>query len=244
MSAIIGIIVGLIAGLLVGGGVAFFARKRADGTSLQQAEEQASRILAEAESKQKLLLLEAKEETLKERQTLENELRERRAEVARVEQRLTQKEENLDRKADQIEKREQSLRDREASVDLADGHVEVRLFAAVGRDQAAHRDAPQLRRKLHPGHVREADAELHGQRGHQLVVRQQPHVERSSRAATHELGAGAHPQTGEVFFVDDISMSPTDAVHVWNPETLKAKLLPYEPNIFGGQRVVFQSPVD
>lgn len=57
-------------------------------------------------------------------------------------------------------------------------------------------------------------------------------------------GAGAHPQTGEVFFVDDISMSPTDAVHVWNPETLKAKLLPYEPNIFGGQRVVFQSPVD
>ena len=91
MSAIIGIIVGLIAGLLVGGGVAFFARKRADGTSLQQAEEQASRILAEAESKQKLLLLEAKEETLKERQTLENELRERRAEMARVEQRLTQK---------------------------------------------------------------------------------------------------------------------------------------------------------
>ena len=61
-------------------------------------------------------------------------------------------------------------------------------------------------------------------------------------AAVNNLSFDVFP--GEVFFVDDISMSPTDAVHVWNPETLKAKLLPYEPNIFGGQRVVFQSPVD
>lgn len=59
-----------------------------------------------------------------------------------------------------------------------------------------------------------------------------------------ERGAGAHPLTGEVFFVDNISKSPTDSVHVWNPETLKATLLPYEPNVFPGTRVVFQSPVD
>jgi len=136
MSAIIGIIVGLIAGLLVGGGVAFFARKRADGTSLQQAEEQASRILAEAESKQKLLLLEAKEETLKERQTLENELRERRAEVARVEQRLTQKEENLDRKLEAMEKRDQGIRDREARIEESRAEAEATRQRLLGEAEA------------------------------------------------------------------------------------------------------------
>ena len=116
MLAIIAIIVGLV-GLLVGAGAGFVARKRTDGTSLQQAEEQASRLIIEAESRQKELLLEAKEENLRLRNTLENEIRERRTEVQRIEQRLTQKEENLDRKTDALERREQSLRDREAQIE-------------------------------------------------------------------------------------------------------------------------------
>ncbi len=108
----IAIIVGL-AGLLVGAGVGYVARRRTVGTSLQQAEEQASRILAEAESRQKELLLEARDEALKLRAASEEEARERRAEVTRVEQRLIQKEENLDRKTEAIDRREQSIRARE-----------------------------------------------------------------------------------------------------------------------------------
>ncbi|MCC7364062.1 MAG: ribonuclease Y [Dehalococcoidia bacterium] len=116
MLAIIAVVVGLVA-LVIGVGVGFALRRRADGTSLQQAEEQASRVLAEAETRQKELLLEAKEENLKLRNTLDAEVRERRAEAARIEQRLTQKEENLDRKLESIERREQSLRDREESIE-------------------------------------------------------------------------------------------------------------------------------
>ncbi len=108
----IAIIVGL-AGLLVGAGVGYVARRRTVGTSLQQAEEQASRILAEAESRQKELLLEARDEALKLRAASEEEARERRAEVTRVEQRLIQKEENLDRKTEAIDRREQFIRARE-----------------------------------------------------------------------------------------------------------------------------------
>ncbi|MBE7517943.1 MAG: ribonuclease Y [Thermoflexaceae bacterium] len=108
----IAIIVGL-AGLLVGAGVGYVARRRTVGTSLQQAEEQASRTLAEAESRQKELLLEARDEALKLRAASEEEARERRAEVTRVEQRLIQKEENLDRKTEAIDRREQSIRARE-----------------------------------------------------------------------------------------------------------------------------------
>jgi len=106
------IIVGLV-GLLAGAGAGLMVRRRAEGTSLQEAEEQASRILAEAETRQKELLLGAKEETLGLRNSLETEMKERRTEAARVEQRLTQKEENLDRKVDALERREQSTRDRE-----------------------------------------------------------------------------------------------------------------------------------
>lgn len=116
MLAIIAIIVGLV-GLLVGAGAGYAARRRSVGTSLLVAEEQASRVLAEAESKQKELLLEAKEEALRLRNVAEQETREHRAEALRSEQRLTQKEENLDRKVEALEQREQQVRDRE-------GHIE------------------------------------------------------------------------------------------------------------------------
>src|SRR5512140_3505872 len=102
MLAIIAIIVGLV-GLLVGAAAGFMVRRTSVGTSLQQAEEQASRVLAEAESRQKELLLAAKEETLQLRNTSDSEIRERRSEVQRIEQRLIQKEENLDRKIEGLE---------------------------------------------------------------------------------------------------------------------------------------------
>src|SRR5262245_35057259 len=100
MGVVIAAIIAALVGLLVGAAAVYFTRKRSDGTAVLQAEEQANRVLAEAEQRQKELLLEAKEEDLKLRNTLETEMRERRAEVTRIEQRLTQREENLDRKGD------------------------------------------------------------------------------------------------------------------------------------------------
>src|SRR5690349_3872602 len=105
MPAVIAVIVGL-AGLAIGAAVGYYARRQSQGASLQQAEEQASRLLAEAESKSKDVLLEAKEEALCTRNTLEEELRERRAEAGRIEQRLVQKEENLDRKTEALDRRD------------------------------------------------------------------------------------------------------------------------------------------
>ncbi len=116
MSAILVVIVGLV-GLLVGVAAGYLVRRRSVGASSLVAEEQSRRILSEADTKQKEIVLEAKEEALKVRNTLEGELRERRTEVARIEQRLTQKEENLDRKTEGLDKREQSTRDRAAKVD-------------------------------------------------------------------------------------------------------------------------------
>lgn len=136
MLAVIAIIVGLIVGLLVGALAGFMARKRSDGTSLQQAEEQASRILAEAESRQKELVLEAKEQTLTLRNSVETEVRERRTEAARIEQRLAQKEENLDRKTEALEKREQAVRERGDQIDALRTEAE----------ELRHRQATELER--------------------------------------------------------------------------------------------------
>jgi ribonuclease Y len=81
------------------------------------AEMKASRIVAEAERRQKETLLEAKEEAIRLRSQAEGDLRERRNEVQRLERRLTHKEENLDRKLESLERRDRSLVNKEKNLD-------------------------------------------------------------------------------------------------------------------------------
>lgn len=138
------IIVGL-AGLLVGAAVGYAIRRRNDVTSLQAAEDQANRIRVEAESEHKELLLKAKEETLQMRNALEEEVRERRAETARLEQRLIHKEENLDRKVDVLDRREEQLKHRESEIERIRAEAEdfrsrqaseIERIANLTRDEA------------------------------------------------------------------------------------------------------------
>ena len=77
-----------------------------------------------AEAKKKESLLEIKEESIKNRNELEKETKERRAELQRYEKRVLSKEEALDKKSDAIEKREagfaakeEQLKQREAKVE-------------------------------------------------------------------------------------------------------------------------------
>ena len=142
------VIVGLV-GLLAGAGAGLLVRRRTEGASLQQAEEQASRILTEAETRQKELLLAAKEETLTLRNSLEAELKERRTEAARVEQRLTQKEENLDRKVEALEGREQSVRDRETQAErLRTEAEEIRQRQATELERVSNLTVDEAREQL------------------------------------------------------------------------------------------------
>ncbi|MFN0094548.1 MAG: ribonuclease Y [Dehalococcoidia bacterium] len=125
------LIVGLVLGAAVGGAVFYFTRRRSDVTVMHQAEEQATRLLAEAEST-KTQSLEAREETQRLRAVLEAEVKERRSEAQRVEQRLTQKEENLDRKIETFDRREAGLREREARIET----IRTEAEAARSRQQA------------------------------------------------------------------------------------------------------------
>jgi ribonuclease Y len=114
----------LIALALVLGGVAgYFARQIIANRQIRSAQKEAHRLLDEATTKHKELLLEAKEEAIKVRSAAEAENKERRFELQRVEKRLNQKEEAIERKLSSLEENERNLRSREEDV----GKIRVEL---------------------------------------------------------------------------------------------------------------------
>ena len=114
----------IIVGAFCGFGVYFFKQGKAN-VELALEKETVNRLLEDARTQQKEIVLQAKDEALKFRQEAEYEIKERRAELARVEHRLQQKEENLqqkeenlERKAERQEQREKNLNSRERDLDL------------------------------------------------------------------------------------------------------------------------------
>lgn len=110
------IIVGVVAFIL---GIQY--RKKVAEAQIGAAETKAREIvddaLKSAEAKKREVLLEAKEEALKVKNDMEAEVRNRRQEVARQEDRIQQKSESLDRKMEGLEAKEQQLQARSEEYD-------------------------------------------------------------------------------------------------------------------------------
>lgn len=91
------------------------------------AEDRARAIIDEAvknaETKKREALLEAKEDSLRTKNELDKEIRERRAEIQRNERRVLQKEENLDKKLDAMEKREAEFTAREEKMNRQEAEI-------------------------------------------------------------------------------------------------------------------------
>ena len=114
-------VVAAVGALIIGGFGGYMMRKQAEEKQIGSAEEEARRIVKEAEEKgeaaKKMKMLEAKEDVHRLRQELDKDTRERRSEIQRHERRIVQKEENLDRKIDALEKKEENLASREAKLE-------------------------------------------------------------------------------------------------------------------------------
>jgi ribonuclease Y len=104
-------------------------RKRAAEAQIGSAEEQARKIVADAEEKgetrKKEALLEAKEEIHRLRSDLEKDTKERRNELSRQERTVSQKEDKLDRKLESLEKREENLSRKESRLDKSQKAVDA-----------------------------------------------------------------------------------------------------------------------
>ena len=109
-------VVALVAGL-VGFGIALVVRRSFALSSETTARANAERLVAEARSKQKEIILEAKDEALKIARQREAEDRDRRAELQRYEARLDRKDEQLDAKIAQVEERDARLGEREKGLE-------------------------------------------------------------------------------------------------------------------------------
>ncbi|MDR3342994.1 MAG: ribonuclease Y [Treponema sp.] len=102
-----------LAGLTLGWTIRWLYARFQLTASEQRAERIKQDAIKEAEAKKKEILLEAKEQVIRERNQQERETRERRAELQRYERRVVQKEEIIEKKTSQIEKTEQILADKE-----------------------------------------------------------------------------------------------------------------------------------
>ena len=100
-------------GLIIGWTVRWVYAKFQLSSSEQKAERIKQDAVKEAEAIKKELVLETKDQLLRERNQQEREFRDRRAELQKQERRLIQKEDNLDNKLGILEKQTQEIADRE-----------------------------------------------------------------------------------------------------------------------------------
>jgi len=91
---------------------------------LNATKEAVDTMLSEAKTKQKEILLEAKEQAIKLRADVETENRGRRAELLRLEKRLSQKEESYDRKTENIDRRDIALKKKESEIEQIRSNLE------------------------------------------------------------------------------------------------------------------------
>ncbi len=128
-------IIALIA-LATGSAGGYFYRKNAMEKKLGQTDEVIKNLLEnakqKAEEKRKEAVIEAKDEIIRFKSEVDKEVRDRRAEVARLERRVNQREEALDKKFDNLEAREEQLNGKYADAE----RLEAEAKELHGRQQS------------------------------------------------------------------------------------------------------------
>ena len=125
------VIIAVVITLLVTAVVVYFVTtayyKKVTEAKIGNADEKAREIIDEAvktaETKKREAMLEAKEESIRVKNDLDKEVKERRAEIGRSERRIVQKEENLDKKLEAIEKREAGFATKEEEINRQKAQV-------------------------------------------------------------------------------------------------------------------------
>ncbi len=126
------LVVGIVIGLAVGALGAYLAVRAADRSKAEASRQERERLLADAgrdaEAIRREAQVETRENAVKLRAEIDQELTDRRAEIIGIEERVLEKEEQIDTKLGDLERRDQSLVDREREVDrLAKEADELRV---------------------------------------------------------------------------------------------------------------------
>ncbi len=128
IALLLGIALGALAGWLYGlsrGKTLGIQLKEAqDKQTLQSAQAEAERILADANTRARETLVRAKDENLRLREEVEAEQKAQRRELQQQDQQLNQRREKLDRRFDQLENRSRNLDQREKRIQKLESEAE------------------------------------------------------------------------------------------------------------------------
>jgi ribonuclease Y len=136
---------GLLACLLAGFALGYVLRQYLGTSKVKAAQAEADRIVSEAMSKQKEIVLEAKDEAHKTLREGEGELKERRGRVRDQEERLQKRQEALERRLEPLEKRERKLAAQEGRLKQREDELEdlkrkrtdeLEALSSLTRDEA------------------------------------------------------------------------------------------------------------
>jgi ribonuclease Y len=112
-----GVVVGIVIGVCAGIGAAFAGLRLLSGSRLEAARRTRTMLLDEAtrevEALRREAQIESREQSVKVRAEIEEEVRERRTQIGKIEERVISKEEEIDQKLTEVGRREQGIADRE-----------------------------------------------------------------------------------------------------------------------------------
>ncbi|MBI1801531.1 MAG: ribonuclease Y [Chloroflexi bacterium] len=180
-------VVALVSGMVVAAlafGVGYRAKQIRYADQLKLAEEEAARVVLEAQNKSQGIMLEGKDEVLKLREQQETEQKRRRNELQEQERRLQQRREGLESRSEAVDNRKRSLDAREKEIErkhqeLAEIKIsqlkELERVAAMSREEAratflkiveaeSRQDAARLMREI------EAKAQEDGDRRAREII--------------------------------------------------------------------------
>jgi len=106
-----------IAAFVLGGGVGFLILRFLSGRQIDSARSKADKIVSDAKSESKEILIAAKDEALKAKEEIKRELGPKEKEIAELERSLRGREMSLDRKFDQLETERKNLLGKESEVE-------------------------------------------------------------------------------------------------------------------------------
>ncbi len=116
-------------GFGIGFVIAYWLKGKISSQKIKATEQEASRILADAQRRAETLLkeaeLEVKDKLFKMKSEFDAETKETRSELKKTEKRLIQKEENIDRKLDQFERRERDILRTEKKLSQREEEIEL-----------------------------------------------------------------------------------------------------------------------
>ena len=111
------VVLAALVAAFVGVAVGFVARGLLASQTIKAAQDKAARIVAEARTQQKDMILEAKDEKLRQSREAEEEARLKRGELQNLERRLLSRDEQLDQRADMLEEKSRKIGDRERDLE-------------------------------------------------------------------------------------------------------------------------------